>query len=287
MSSYTKAIILLIMIWWFFVWNQTHALNYDAYRPYIVSDPEITKKYWNERIHFIKKYANEQWCQEAQERSPYSFEGNSIYDFWDAAIGCFTFREWNSEHVINTRSPYNRIFNIQKWLATTHNDVLWIWEEYSLVKNVNEYRRYRQSDALFHEKGKIIAKKVYWWWLCGVSTGFYPAVLKNKNLVVTERHPHSNYYYSYYGPKLGLDAALYSGVLDFRFVNISDQKLLIKTYTTRNGSHLSYSVQLLQPFTQKDTIKVWGAYRARSGRLCNTVFTSEDKFSSCYHRVYR
>ena len=68
--------------------------------------------------------------------------------------------------------------------------------------------------------------------LCQVSTTLYNAVLKVKELKVTERHPHSN---KVPYIKSGKDAAVSYGAQDFKFVNNTGNTIKIKASNTKNN----------------------------------------------------
>lgn len=67
--------------------------------------------------------------------------------------------------------------------------------------------------------------------LCQVSTTLYNAVLKVKDLKVTERHSHSN---SVPYIKSGKDAAVAYGSYDFKFVNNTGKTIKIKASNTKD-----------------------------------------------------
>ena len=68
--------------------------------------------------------------------------------------------------------------------------------------------------------------------LCQVSTTLYNAVLKVKDLKVTERHSHSN---SVPYIKSGKDAAVAYGSYDFKFINNTGKTIKIKASNTKNN----------------------------------------------------
>ena len=68
--------------------------------------------------------------------------------------------------------------------------------------------------------------------LCQISTTLYNAVLKVKDLKVTERHPHSN---KVPYIKTGKDAAVSYGAQDFKFVNNTGNSIKIKAENTPNN----------------------------------------------------
>ena len=71
--------------------------------------------------------------------------------------------------------------------------------------------------------------------LCQVSTTLYNAVLKVKDLKVTERHPHSN---KVPYIKSGKDAAVSYGAQDFKFVNNTGNTIKIKATNTKNNVNI-------------------------------------------------
>lgn len=71
---------------------------------------------------------------------------------------------------------------------------------------------------------------------CQVSTTLYNAVLKVKNLTITERHEHSNKV-----PYIanGKDAAVAYGGYDFKFKNNTGYDIKIKAEATKNNVSIS------------------------------------------------
>jgi len=63
--------------------------------------------------------------------------------------------------------------------------------------------------------------------VCQVSTTFFRAAFWG-GFPIIERHPHS-YRIAYYEPPLGLDAAVFSPVVDVKFLNDTDTPILILT----------------------------------------------------------
>jgi vancomycin resistance protein YoaR len=78
--------------------------------------------------------------------------------------------------------------------------------------------------------------------VCQVSTTYFRAVL-DAGLQVTLRRPHS-YRVSYYelNQKPGIDATVYSGDVDFRFVNDTDHHILIRS--SANSDDLYMKVEI-------------------------------------------
>lgn len=75
--------------------------------------------------------------------------------------------------------------------------------------------------------------------ICQVSSTLYNAVLEDKNLEVTERHPHSN---KVPYVKKDKDAAIAYGSYDFKFINHYDKKIKIEATCTSNN----VSIKLLK-----------------------------------------
>ncbi len=78
--------------------------------------------------------------------------------------------------------------------------------------------------------------------VCQVSTTLFRAVL-NAGLQVTKRLPHS-YRVSYYelDSKPGVDATVYSGEIDLRFVNDTPGHILIQSQVDKDRLYMSYTI---------------------------------------------
>ena len=127
-------------------------------------------------------------------------------------------------------SPDGRDFNIRKGLSEKVNNILLEpGQEYNFNKNlgpVTHSAGWKDSLAIFGGKNLV---PVPGGGLCQVSTTIYRAAI-NAGLEITERSNHSLYvhYYKAYGD--GLDAAIYPGSKNLKFVNNTGNYLLIQAY---------------------------------------------------------
>lgn len=127
-------------------------------------------------------------------------------------------------------SPAGRSFNIKKGLEEKVNNLLLApGEEFSFNDNlgpVTYAEGWQASLAIFNSED---LKPVAGGGLCQVSTTLYRALL-NAGLNITEKSNHSMFihYYREYGN--GLDAAIYPGSKDLRFINDTDNYILIQAW---------------------------------------------------------
>ena len=152
-----------------------------------------------------------------------------IHNIW-TALGLFNNTIWNTG---STLSLYNTIFGSD----AKYKEWLWI---------------------RINAKGKVEEFPTYGGWVCWVSTIFYQNSLKTYSVDVTSRRNHSNYYKSYYGNVVWLDATIYweggKAWTDLTLVNNTNTNIIIKTYSYTTKSNLIYWVYYYAPFIGKNTV---------------------------------
>jgi vancomycin resistance protein YoaR len=127
-------------------------------------------------------------------------------------------------------SPPNRIHNIDIGIAKYNGVLVKPGEEFSfnaLLGEVDASGGYLPEKVIKQNKIEI----EYGGGICQVSTTLYRAILL-AGLPITERNPHS-WKVAYYGQVLGdgLDATIYLGVSDVKFINDTPASLLIQAYS--------------------------------------------------------
>lgn len=199
-------------------------------------------------------------------------------------------------------SPEGRDFNVRKGLnEKMHNILLAPGEEFSYnsyLGPVTHAAGWKDSLAIFGGSQLI---PVPGGGLCQTSTTVYRAML-NAGLKVVEKSNHSLYvhYYKKYGD--GLDAAIYPGSKDLRFINDTPDFLLIQAYDEGfdgvvkiYGTSDGRSVDLIGPFYQG---KVSEEYQTRIKPRWNQIIwikrtnwpsgqTEEDLLVSTYRTAPR
>jgi vancomycin resistance protein YoaR len=154
-------------------------------------------------------------------------------------------------------SPPNRVHNIGVGVNRFNGTLVEPGEEFSFNKHlgpVNAATGYR-PELVIKPEGTI---PEYGGGLCQVSTTFYRAALF-AGLPIIERSPHSyavSYYAQVYG--YGLDATIYIGARDVRFLNDTPGHILIQAYTEGTNAYFKFygtddgrSVELDGPY-------IWG-----------------------------
>lgn len=126
-------------------------------------------------------------------------------------------------------SPGNRIHNIKMGAARFNGTLIAPDEEFSFnttLGPVNGATGYRK-ELVIKKEG---TKPEYGGGLCQVSTTMYRTILMG-GFQTTARRPHS-YAVSYYSQVMGhgLDATIYLGGQDLKFVNDTDKHLLVQAY---------------------------------------------------------
>lgn len=136
-----------------------------------------------------------------------------------------------------------RIFNIEKGLGLYNNMILSPGDEFSfneILGAVTYANGWKAELAIF--AGGHETRPVAGGGLCQVSTTMYRAAIES-GLSVVERRPHS-YLVSYYvkdsDPRTGVDATIYPGSQDLRFVNDTPGMILIQTHTAGNDAFIKF-----------------------------------------------
>jgi vancomycin resistance protein YoaR len=136
-------------------------------------------------------------------------------------------------------SPPNRMYNIN--LGTSRYDGLLIkpGEEFSFNKhlgNVDASSGYLPEKVI--KKNKVEVE--YGGGICQVSTTIYRAALL-AGLPITERNPHS-WKVSYYGQSMGhgLDATVYPGSSDVKFINDTPGHIIVHSYTKGSEAYFKF-----------------------------------------------
>ena len=161
-------------------------------------------------------------------------------------------------------SPDGRDYNVRKGLNEKVNNIfLAPGEEYNFNENlgpVTNAAGWQNSLAIFRGSELI---PVPGGGLCQVSTTVYRAAV-NAGLEVTERSNHSLYvhYYKAYGE--GLDAAIYPGSKNLKFVNNTGNYVLIQAYDDGDDGYVKIygtpdgrSTDLVGPFYPNDIPSEW------------------------------
>lgn len=136
-------------------------------------------------------------------------------------------------------SPPNRMHNINLGISKYNGVLVKPGEEFSFNKYLGEV------DAKNGFKAEKVIKKnkielEMGGGLCQVSTTIYRAAIL-AGLPITERAPHS-WKVSYYGQSMGhgMDATVYIGVSDLKFVNDTPGHLLIQSYVDGSEAYFKF-----------------------------------------------
>lgn len=122
-------------------------------------------------------------------------------------------------------SPSSRIHNIKVGMSKFNGIILKPGEMFSFNDYLGEIdERNGYQSELVIKRGKLIYE--YGGGLCQVATTVFRAAITS-GLEITERKPHS-FAVQYYNPQ-GFDATIYPGVVDLKFVNNTNDHVLIQT----------------------------------------------------------
>ena len=133
-------------------------------------------------------------------------------------------------------SPSNRIHNINTGLAKFYGHVVAPGEEFSFndtIGPINGSTGYRKE--LVIKGNKTIPE--YGGGLCQVSTTNYRAILA-AGYPIVDRRNHS-YMVSYYDPQ-GLDATIYEGGQDLKFLNDTPHHLVMQSFTDNGHTYYHF-----------------------------------------------
>jgi vancomycin resistance protein YoaR len=135
----------------------------------------------------------------------------------------------------------NRVFNINLAASRLNGVLIKPGEVFSFnraIGDVSSLTGYKQAYVI--QNGRTVLGDGGG--VCQVSTTFFRAVL-NAGLPVVERNPHA-YRVSYYeqdsGP--GVDAAIYTPNIDFKFKNDMDTHILVQAYTNLENYTLTFEL---------------------------------------------
>ena len=134
------------------------------------------------------------------------------------------------------KSPSSRIHNLKVGMSKFNGIILKPGEEFSFDKilgTVEESDGYQAE--LVIKNGKL--ERELGGGLCQVSTTVFRAAIMS-GLPITERKPHS-FPVQYYNPQ-GFDSTIYPGVVDLRFINNTQNHILVQTKVV--GSKLSVEI---------------------------------------------
>jgi len=135
------------------------------------------------------------------------------------------------------RSPDNRVHNIKNGVKYISGALIKAGEEFSTVSKLGQFDESGgYLPELVIKEDKTIPE--FGGGLCQVSTTLFRSVL-DAGLKITERQNHS-YRVSYYEPPVGMDATIYSPKPDLRFINTTDNAILIYGYVS--GYQITFEI---------------------------------------------
>jgi vancomycin resistance protein YoaR len=136
-----------------------------------------------------------------------------------------------------SNSPSNRVHNIKNGVQYVSGALVKSGEEFSTVGRLG------RIDATSGYLPELVIKEdetvpEFGGGLCQVSTTLFRAAM-NAGLKITERQNHS-YRVSYYEPPVGMDATIYSPQPDLKFINTTDNAILVYGYVS--GYRITFEI---------------------------------------------
>ena len=185
---------------------------------------------------------------------------------------------------IKTSSASYRRYNINKWLSLFNNYIWKKWEVLDIWQILLDADR-KTKNNLYREWFVIInweEKKAYAWGLCGITTLFYQALLRVKDINILQRQPHS-IFYKYLYQNYWEDATMYwsrwKAVVTLKVKN-NQQDFLIKPFTYLKKWFFYTWLKLiwLQPISKEEVKFI--------KRIWNCVYTKRwnQTIKSCYKK---
>lgn len=214
---------------------------------------------------------------------------NLTYEDFFRILACYVLKNKNKyqfSYEIKTYSPFYRQYNIKKWLELFNyytwrkGEILDIWK-ILLEKDLKTQENLYITWYIIVNQKEL---KAYGWWLCWVSTLFYQALLRIKDIIFLERRNHSIFYEHLYQEKWQ-DATIYwnknKPIITLKIKN-NQQDFLIVPYTKGFKKRIFYtwlkliSLQPIQKVNVKLIKMVW---------KCAYVQRGEEIIKSCYKEL--
>ncbi len=251
-------------------------------------------KLWNKYTKEIwKNYINKTSCENLKSENPFIKKTITWYNKTDLKkfIWCKTYsdKERQIDSLINTSYEEYREVNIWWWLSTLENKVWNKWEEISIYDYIKQFRWYIEWRAtVWWEEVRI-----WWGWICWVSTAAYQVFAESVDLDILERHNHSILSIDAFG-KPGFDSSIFwdweNAELDLKAKN-NHWKIFIDTISEANKDNDSYKYWMKlyswKPFRKYDIsfseeYENW--YRTCVDKILS--FEGEEKrIDSCYVQI--
>jgi vancomycin resistance protein YoaR len=149
-------------------------------------------------------------------------------------------------------SPTNRVANIKNGVTLLQSALIKPGEEFSTIKNLGVIDNTTGFlPELVIKENRTVPE--FGGGLCQVSTTLFRAVM-DAGLKVTARKNHS-YRVSYYEPPVGLDATIYDPAPDFKFLNDTNNYILIQGWVEGTKVHFN----------------LWGTSDGRSSAISDPI----------------
>lgn len=211
-------------------------------------------------------------------------------------VACYVKEKHKISQEIGTWLLAYRKHNI--WTAMKQfNNMVWKnWENLSMYNNIfNGKAKYVNWLALRVNGKKVEEFSVYGGGTCWASSIFYQNALKTYGIEIVKRQAHSNFYTSYYGNTIGLDATIFwsangTPAIDLVMKNNTGINLYMTTYDWNNRYKYFYWVNFYAPFIQQNKIKAENEKVKWNNCYKNTITSpdgSKRYVTSCYKNVYK
>lgn len=211
-------------------------------------------------------------------------------------IACYVKDKHKISQEIATGLVAYRKHNIGTAMAQFNKMVWRTGDNLSMYRNIfNGKAKYVNGFALRANGKKVEEFSVYGWGTCGASSIFYQNALKTHGIEIVKRQAHSNFYTSYYGDTIGLDATIFwsangSPSVDLVMKNNTGINIYMTTYDWSNRYKYHYWVNFFAPFIQSNTIKRENEKVKGNNCYKNTIISpdgSKKYVTSCYKNIYK
>lgn len=210
-------------------------------------------------------------------------------------IACYIKDKHKVSQEIKTGLAAYRKHNIGTALRQFDNKVWANGENLAMYENIfNGKAKYVNGYALRVNGQRVEEFSVYGGGTCGVSSIYYQNALKTYGVDIVKRQAHSNFYKSYYGNTIGLDATIFGSSngkasVDLVMKNNTGINIFMTTYDYASKRNYIYGVNFYAPFIQQNKIKQEN--EVVKGKNCyrNTITDPTGKsryITSCYKNVY-
>ncbi len=159
------------------------------HKPYIKTHLDKLRDKYTKEIS--TNYINKEACNNIKEQKNFWLNFITSYDKQQLKkfIWCYIFLNPKNQIISQIDTDYEeyRKINIWWWLSTINWKIWKKWEKLSIYENIKEFNWYIKWPYVVWNE----IRKIWWWWVCWVSTAAYQVFSKAVDIDIIERHNHS------------------------------------------------------------------------------------------------